>query len=239
MSEQDEEMPDVLFKATIGGKRIKKWHTRIPAEMLVIEPYTVVEVHALLEKEISSLKDMSIKENIEQLKGSLKEPIKIYVFSMPIEAYMDLDKEIHVHENRNAQMGEFTRLIVPGETKTVSLQLETDYIYDIFGFSGTTFIGGGRLSTGDGEVSGAITLEEMKLFALMDLGIDIDQAKNVTAKVIPMNAWGMSGRIVIAGFRLDTENEGSSSDHTIMVTHMCRVSYSHDYSKEDLLPFFK
>jgi len=240
MTEQDE-LPDVFLKATICGNPIEGWHTRIPEGILKVEPLGTDEIQAMLDKKISTIKNPRKKAEkcmLMELKESLREPVSIYVFSIPIEAYVEIEKEVDLYRNREVKMGEFTKLVVPGEVKTVSLNLEKDHFYDVFGFSGTTFVGGGRFSTGTGEIAGAIILEEMKFFALKDLGVAIDQAEQVTAKVIPMTAWGTRGRFIIAGFRLGTQNEGNSDSHTIMVNHICGVSYSHSYPKEEFLRFF-
>jgi len=231
---------EFFLRASIDGKPIERWHSRVSSRVLEVEPFTIPEIHQVFEKEISIAKGSREQKFLIERKRLFKKPVTVYIFCTPVKKYIDIEAEIEMYELRKeVDMGEFSSLCVEPTQDRIKVTLEKDCLYDVFGFSGSVFAGGGRISTSQGKVPFAITFEEMKLFALRNLGVTLKEAKGVKAKVISMNAWGLKGRLIIAGFCLDPEKEESISDHTIMVNHCCGVSYSHGYSKEDFLTFFK
>ena len=231
-------MEIVFSKVTIDGKPLEKWHTQVSGKVLRIEPFPLAKVRYAFTREISVTEDRDKRLALIRQMDLLREPLTIYVFCIPLKQYIDVEKEIHALEGKEVDMGEFPSLHIANMSQTITLNLEADHFYDVFGFSGQILIGGGRVSTGQGEVPFAITLEEMKLLALKDLGVTLEEAKGIKAKIIPMTAWGCCGRFIIAGLCLDPGRE-TLDDHTIMVNHCCGIDYSHGYSKEEFLPFFK
>jgi hypothetical protein len=232
----------LLKKISVDGKPIEGWHMNISGKVLQIKPLSIDEIHQTLDQELIESEDRRERERIIQFKYSIKEPMTIYVFRIPINRYTNLEKEIREFKDKEVDMGEFHSLLIGRELNAViTVNLEKNFFYDIFVFSGLVFLGGGRLSTGSKKegIPYEITFEEMKFLALKKTGVDFEEAKGVKAKIIPMTAWGERGRYIIAGFCLDPENEDKLTDHTIMVNHCCGIEYSHGHSREDFLHFFK
>lgn len=163
-------------------------------------------------------------------------PSGVYIFEIPISEYEDLEEEIDRLDGQQVDMGVMPHLIVSGVQNTHVAPKPATF-YDILTFT-PEGIEGGRLSTGEDKPPYGLTLEEAKLLAALDVGASLEQTKGVKATIIPMTAWGTHGRFIIVGFCLDGDTV-RRDDHTIMVNHCGHVSYSHGYSKEEFLPFFK
>lgn len=159
------------------------------------------------------------------------EEAQIYIFRTPIEEYVDLEVLIYELEGITTSMGTATTLIATGEV--VEVPLEDDAFHDVVCVwrraDGTGGIaGGGRFSTGDvDDVPQALTLDELKLLSMMAIGISLDQAVSIEAKIVSMTAWSLHGRLIIAGFQfLGTKNW----HYTAMANHMGGVEFSHGYT---------
>lgn len=227
----------ILVRGTVDGNPIENWDVRISGNILKLKPYSLAEIHKEIDEALPTVIGPREREFLKERKKLMKAPLTLFVFKISLGDYLGLEKELDNYDGKIIDMGEFPTLVV-SDLPEANLLLEKERIYDAFAFSGQTFCGGRRLST-DYQIPFPVTLEEMKFFALKDCGVNLEEAKGVKARIIPMTGWGDYGKFLMAGFCLDYEKEHNLYDHTIRVQHNCEVSYYHGYDRRDFLPFFR
>ena len=164
------------------------------------------------------------------------------IFTTPLDAYVDLEDELHQKDGQIVKLGEVATRSQSGSL--VEVHAETGNLYDIFCVArredGTgAMFGGGRYAVTDNPeytLPNTLTLDEAKFFGYVALGLTDEQAKDVDVKVSPMTAWGdtLPGRFIIAGLEL-----GNASPDTfragVMANHLGGVEFYHGRSAAETL----
>lgn len=227
------------FEAHIDGKPIEKWHTYTDGKILVARVLPKNQWPYELRKELTEIVHqdgpMSYVERFDKPVPVLEEPIHLHLFVTPAADYRDLESHIDSMKDLKVKMGGIPTLRVYNQPE-ITAQLEHGFFYDLISTGiyrgGRILIGGGRLSTEKGEIPFDMTLDELKLLALEDLGLSPEQAQNIEAQIAPMTAWNRHGRLIIAGFGFGESKPGWN--YGLMANHLGGVDHYHGYSTEQI-----
>lgn len=160
--------------------------------------------------------------------------VTLEVFTTPIDAYVELEDELHQRKGQTVKLGEVATRTESGNL--VEVRAEMGNLYDIFCVAnredGTgALVGGGRYAVTDNPeyaLPASLTFDEAKFFGYTALGLTREQAEDVDVTVTPMSGWGniLPGRFIIAGLELGGAAAGNSKAG-MMVTHLGGVEFYH------------
>jgi hypothetical protein len=155
------------------------------------------------------------------------------VFRTAISGLVGLEDEVHQRENEIVSLGPVSTHVASG-TK-VEVDAQPGFVYDLFHTqpdeNGVVRVaGGGRYAVTDaGEYTAGqmVTLDEARFLGALGLGLGEEQAEKVSARIVPMTAWGAAGRLAIVGFELIESAVDASGRAGVMVDHLGGVEFYH------------
>ena len=79
-----------------------------------------------------------------------------------------------------------------------------------------------------------MTFNELRVLTIESLGLTIDQAKKVKAKVTPLTAWNNYGRLIIAGLEFGGDGDFKFGAQP---NHLGGVQYYHGRGAQEVRDF--